>query len=275
VTSTVREFRIQCKSMMTKSKIPSLDYAINPYFGCEHGCAYCYATFMARFRDIKDPWGSFVGIKENAAEVLRKEVPRRQPGVVSFGTVCDAYQQVEERLGLTRECLEAFVDAPGFEVGVLTKSDLVVRDADVLAQLPDPRVGFSITTLDRKLAAAFEPGAPGPSRRLAAMRKLADAGIPVWGFFGPVLPCFSDTDEEITEMLRAMADAGADHVLVDAMNLYPKVVSSVRALIGRAFPEKLDAFAAVRKDHGRYLAELSDRVSETAHAVDIEVDVCF
>jgi DNA repair photolyase len=275
VSPTVREFRIRCKSMMTKSKIPSLDYAINPYFGCEHGCVYCYATFMARFRDIKDPWGSFVGIKENAAEVLQKEVPRRTPGVVTFGTVCDAYQPIEERLGLTRACLEAFIDAEGFEVGVLTKSDLVVRDIDVLSRLADPRAGFSITTLDRKLAAAFEPGAPGPSRRLAAMRTLADAGIPVWGFFGPVLPCFTDADQEIAEMLRAMADAGADHVLIDAMNLYPKVVSSVRALISRAYPSRLDSFDAIRKDHGRYLAELSDRVSEAASTVDIEVEVCF
>ncbi|MCK4915123.1 MAG: radical SAM protein, partial [Candidatus Eisenbacteria sp.] len=121
MTSKPRVFAIECKTLMTKSKIPSLDYAINPYLGCEHGCAYCYATFMARFSDIKDEWGSFVGVKENAPEVLRKEIPRRRPGVVSFGTVCDAYQPVEERYGITRSCLEAFIGADGFEVGVLTK----------------------------------------------------------------------------------------------------------------------------------------------------------
>jgi DNA repair photolyase len=97
----------------------------------------------------------------------------------------------------------------------------------------------------------------------------------VWGFFGPVLPCFTDTNEEIAEMLRAMAAAGAGHVLVDAMNLYPGVVSGVRSLLARAFPEQSDRFEAVRSDHGRYLSELSDRVSEAAHAVDVEVEVCF
>jgi DNA repair photolyase len=270
-----RVFPIECKTLMTKSKIPSLDYAINPYLGCEHGCAYCYATFMARFSDIKDEWGSFVGVKENAAEVLRKEIPRRRPGVVSFGTVCDAYQPVEERYGITRSCLEAFIGTDGFEVGVLTKSDLVLRDVDVLSKLPNADVGFSITCLDRGLAAAFEPGAPSPSRRLTAMRELSREGVPVWGFFGPVLPAFTDGAQEIAEVLRAMAEAGAVRVLVDAMNLYPKVQSNVRSLIAGAFPERLDAFDAVRNDPGAYLSALSRRVATAALTVDLRVDVCF
>ena len=260
---------------MTRSKIPSLDYAINPYLGCEHACIYCYATFMARFSDIKDEWGSFVGVKENAPDVLRKEIPRRRPGVVSFGTVCDAYQAVEERYGITRSCLEAFIDAEGFEVGVLTKSDLVLRDIDVLSKLPNADVGFSITCLDRELAAAFEPRAPSPSRRLAAMRELSRSDVSVWGFFGPVLPTFTDTDDEIAEMLRAMAEAGASRVLVDAMNLYPKVRSSVRALIARAFPDRLDAFDTVRRDPAAYAVALSERVVAAARGVDLRIDVCF
>ncbi len=260
---------------MTKSKIPSLDYAINPYLGCEHACVYCYATFMARFSDIKDEWGSFVGVKENAPDVLRKQILNTRPGVVSFGTVCDAYQPVEERYGMTRSCLEAFIDAEGFEVSVLTKSDLVLRDIDVLSKLPNADVGFSITCLDRELAAAFEPRAPSPSRRLAAMRELSREGIPVWGFFGPVLPTFTDTGDEIAEMLRAMAEAGASRVLVDAMNLYPKVRSSVRALIAGVFPDHLDAFDTVRRDHAAYASALSERVVAAARRVDLKIDVCF
>ena len=275
MTAKPRVFPIQCKTLMSKSKIPSLDYAINPYLGCEHACAYCYATFMARFSDIKDEWGSFVGVKENAPEILRREIPRRRPGVVSFGTVCDAYQPVEERYGIARSCLEAFIGADGFDVGVLTKSDLVLRDVDVLSKLPSADVGFSITCLDHRLAAAFEPGAPSPSRRLAAMRELSREGVPVWGFFGPVLPTLTDTEGEIGEVLRAMAEAGATRVLVDAMNLYPKVQSRVRALIAKVFPDRLDAFDTVRRDLKGYLPALSERVETAARAVDIEVDVCF
>jgi DNA repair photolyase len=158
---------------------------------------------------------------------------------------------------------------------VLTKSDLVLRDIDVLSKLPNADVGFSITCLDRALAAAFEPGAPSPSRRLAAMRELSREGITVWGFFGPVLPTFTDTEEEIAEVLRAMEESGAARVLVDAMNLYPKVQSSVRALIARAFPERLDAFDAVRNDRGAYLSALSERMASVARSVDLRVDVCF
>ena len=275
MTSEPRVFPIRCKTLMTKSKIPSLDYAINPYLGCEHGCVYCYATFMARFSDIKDEWGSFVGVKENAPEILRREIPRRRPGVVSFGTVCDAYQPVEERYGIARSCLEAFIGADGFDVGVLTKSDLVLRDVDVLSRLPSADVGFSITCLDHRLAAAFEPGAPSPSRRLTAMRELSREGVPVWGFLGPVLPTFTNTEGEISELLRAMAEAGATRVLVDAMNLYPKVQSRVRALIAKAFPDRLDAFDAVRRDPKGYLPALSERVETAARGVDLRVDVCF
>jgi len=270
-----RVFTIQCKSLMTKSGIPSLDYAVNPYLGCEHACVYCYATFMKRFAGVEGEWGSFVGVKENAPEVLRKEIGRRAPGVVSFGTVCDAYQVVEEEFGVTRRCLEEFIGASGFDVGVLTKSDLVVRDIDLLSRLESVDVGFSITTLDRELAAVFEPRAPSPSRRLAAMRELSEAGIPVWGFFGPVLPVFSDGVGEITEMLEAMEQSGARRVLVDTMNLYPTVRSGVRTLFAARFAERLPAFEAVLADPGAYAAELADLVESAAQAVGIEVDVCF
>jgi len=270
-----RVFSAPCRSLMTRSKIPSIDYALNPYLGCEHGCVYCYATFMARFANISDKWGTFVGVKENAADVLRREAPRRAPGRVSFGTVCDAYQPVEERLGLTRACLEVFRNVSGFDVGVLTKSDLVLRDTDVLRSLESAEVGFSVTCLDTGLARVVEPGAASPSRRLEAMRELSEDGVSVWGFFGPVLPTLSDSDEAIAEVLEAMARAGAESVLVDSMTLYPKVWNSIRSLFERAFPERLDELKAIRRDQGAYEASLSDRVMRAAARLGVDVDVCF
>jgi len=273
--SKPRVFETECKSLMTKSGIASVDYAVNPYLGCEHACSYCYATFMTRFSGIKDEWGSFVGVKVNAPDVLRREIPRRSPGVVTFGTVCDAYQPVEEERRITRECLEAFVGTEGFEVGVLTKSDLVVRDIDVLSKLESADVGFSITTLDRELADVFEPRAASPSRRLTAMREVARAGITVWGFFGPILPTFSDGDDELAEMFEAMAQSGASRVLVDTMNLYPKVRGTVRKVIASEFPDHAAAFEGVLADPGVYAAELSERARAAASAVGIEADVFF
>lgn len=270
-----RVFETTAKSVMTRSKIPGLDYAVNPYVGCQHACIYCYATFMKKFLRIDDPWGEFVGVKINAPEVLAREARRRTPGVVSFGTACDPYQQVERDYRITRACLEVFAEVSGFDVGVLTKSDLVVRDADVLESIPGVSVGFTVTTLDPDVAAVFEPGAAPPARRLAAMRELANLGIEVWGFFGPVLPGLSDSEEAAAEVFEAMRDSGAGRVLVDRLNLYPKVWASVHPVVRSSFPDAVDFLRAAREDPEDYERALRRHVDEAARSVGIDVDAVF
>lgn len=270
-----RVFETEARSVLTKSKIPGLDYAVNPYVGCGHACAYCYATFMKKFMKIPDPWGEFVGVKVNAAEVLARDVRRSRPGVVSFGTVCDPYQEAEREYRITRSCLEVFTQAEGWQVGVLTKSDLVARDADVLERMHDAEVGLTITTLEPDVAAALEPGAPPPARRLAAMRELGGRGIAVWGFLGPLLPGISDSEEAVREVLTAMRDAGACRVLVDHMNLYPKVVARLRPVLVECFPDLVPALDDVRSGPARYDRELSARVERASRSLDLEVDLCF
>jgi DNA repair photolyase len=268
-------FPIDCKSVLTKSRISSLDYALNPYLGCEHGCIYCYAIFMAKFRNVPGEWGSFVGVKKDAPAVLAKEVARRKPGVVCLGTVCDGYQPVEEGYRISRACLEAFLGTEGFDVGVLTKSDLVLRDADILESLESSNVGITVTCLDAGVARAFEPRAPSPARRLDAIRELRDRGIPAWGFFGPILPTFSDSYDAIAEVLTAMDGARANYVLVDQLNPYPRVWSKLRAFLQREFPDRLDTFAAIRREQAAYEVELRSRVLEAANWVGIDVELCF
>lgn len=273
--SRARVTRIDCKSLLQKSKIPSLQYAVNPYVGCEHGCSYCYATFMARFRKLPGEWGSFVYVKENAPDVLAREVANREPGVVCMSTVCDAYQPAEAEHGVTRRCLEAFLGTSGFQVGILTKSDMFVRDLDVLARLESADVGVTVTTLDEGVAAVFEPGAPSPRRRLDAMAQAARSGLDVWGFFGPVLPGFSDSDDEIGGVLSAFERAGAGRVLVDSLNLYPSVLSRFGHAVATRFPDRLGPLEAARLETDEYEADLSDRVRRIAGSLDIEVDLCF
>ncbi len=270
-----RVFETTARSVLTKSKIPGLDYAVNPYVGCEHACAYCYATFMKKFMKIPDPWGEFVGVKVNAAEVLAREVRKRPPGRASFGTVCDPYQEVERDRLITRACLEVFIQAPEFSVGVLTKSDLVVRDADVLKELADAEVGFTVTTLEPSVAAVVEPGAPPPARRLAAMRELSSQGISVWGFFGPVLPGVSDSEEAITEMLEAMEDAGASRVLVDRVNLYPKVVARLRSVLRESIEPAIPGIDLASCSTVAYERRLRERVRNAAENVGVDVETCF
>ncbi len=273
--AATRVYETTAKSIMTRSKIPGLDYAINPYVGCEHACVYCYAVFMKKFLRIDDPWGAFVGVKVNAPDVLAKEASRRAPGVVSFGTVCDAYQEVERDYRVTRACLEVFTQVEGFDVGVLTKSDLVVRDTDVLERIPDVSVGFTVTTLDPDVAAVLEPGAPPPGRRLAAMRELAGRDIAVWGFFGPILPGLSDSEDAVAEVLASMSDAGADRILVDRMNPYPKVLARLRPALAEHFPDAADVLRAALEDPDAYESELRRRVREASGAVGADVDAVF
>ena len=270
-----RVFETTARSVLTKSKIPGLDYAVNPYVGCGHACVYCYATFMRRFLGISDEWGDFVGIKVNAAHVLAREARRKTPGVVSFGTVCDPYQDVERDYGISRKCLSVFVDVEGFDVGVLTKSDLVVRDVDVLERIGRVDVGFTVTTLDPGVAAALEPAAPSPARRVAAMRALSAQGISVWGFLGPVLPGLPDSDEELGAVLEALSEAGASHVLVDRLNLYPSVLANMRRVMRGRFPTLLPVLEAARSDPAGYEAALRGRVVNAASECGIDVDVCF
>jgi len=125
----VREVR--CKTVLNNSSRG--DYSFNCYTGCAHGCVYCYARFMQRFHPHEEAWGQFVDVKVNAADVLRRQIKRSPPGSVFSCSACDGWQPMERQYGLTRQCCKMLVDA-GFELLVLTKSELVLRDIDILAK---------------------------------------------------------------------------------------------------------------------------------------------
>jgi DNA repair photolyase len=266
--------QIECRSILNKSGIPGIDYALNPYVGCEHACVYCYADFMRRFTGHREPWGTFVDVKVNASEVLRRQLKRLSPGLVSFGTVTDPYQLAEAHYKITRECLKELVGR-GFPVSILTKSALVLRDLDLLKALEALEVGFTVTVLDERVRREFEPHASPSHARLEALRELADAGVKTWLFFGPVLPYFSDSWEQIEGMFTAAAAARVDHVLVDTLNLYPQVWGRVRQLLKRSFPEALPAYEIYRRNRGLYCEELRAKVAEAAREQGVAYRLAF
>lgn len=138
----VRE--VPCKSILNRSGIG--DYSLNCYTGCAHGCVYCYARFMQRFHPHPEPWGKFVDVKVNAVDVLKRQLRRAEPGDVFVSSACDGWQPLEGERRLTRRCCELLLEH-GFQVNVLTKSDLVLRDLDLFAGRR-ARIGVTITTLD-------------------------------------------------------------------------------------------------------------------------------
>jgi DNA repair photolyase len=200
---------IQSKSILSASKI--YPYVINPYTGCQHSCSYCYARFMKRFTGHKEPWGQFVDVKVNAAELLRREITRKRRDTVWVSGVCDPYQPLEGKYRLTRQCLEILADHD-WPVVVQTRSALVLRDIDILKRGKFFEVGFSVTTADDRVRKLFEPGAPPIKARLNALEELHRAGIKTYAMIAPMLP----EADALPELLAG----NIDYVRLDRMNYH-------------------------------------------------------
>lgn len=172
---------IEVKSVMTKSNLPVADYSVNPYVGCTHGCKYCYASFMKRFTNHPEPWGSFVDVKY-WPEIKN---PKKYAGKEAFiGSVTDPYQPCEEKYGRTRALLEQ-LQGSGISISIATRSDLVLRDLDLIKTFPNARVSWSINTLDEDFRKAMDHGA-SIERRLAAMKAFYEAGVQTTCFISPI-----------------------------------------------------------------------------------------
>jgi len=253
--------KVTCRSALNRTGIPGYRYCLNPYVGCSHGCRYCYAAFMTRLFGRQEPWGTFVDVKTNLVDVLRRQLTCRKPptGKVILGTVTDAYQPLEAHVGLTRSCLEVIGQHPALEVDILTKSELVARDIALLLGLRKCSVGFTITVLNEKTARVLEPGAASPGARLAAARQLKEAGLDVWVFVAPLLPGLGDSEEALSMLLVELRRAGIQEVHVDTLNPYPSVVHRLRPTYYRYFPaalKYLDRYLAEPQTYRRRLSQL-------------------
>lgn len=252
-----------CKTILNHSGIS--DYSLNCYTGCAHGCAYCYARFMQRFHPHDEPWGQFVDVKINAVETLKRQLRQAAPGEVFISSACDAWQPIEAQYRLTRRCCELLVER-GFFLNVLTKSRLVLRDLDVLRS-GRARVGVTVTTLDPRLGALWEPGAARVEQRFEVIEAARRAGLETAIMFGPLLPYLSDGQEAIEAMFRRAAELRIVHVWVDALNPRPRVWPAVAALLARCFPELRERYRRILFDgaaRDAYLGELARRVALAA-----------
>ena len=200
---------IYSKSILSPSKV--YDYVINPYVGCQHACSYCYARFMKRFTGHREPWGDFVDIKINAPDLLNKEIRKKKKGTVWISGVCDPYQPLEAKYGLTRKCLDILVQNDWPAV-VQTRSPLVLRDMDIFKKSKDIEVGLSITTADDEIRKIFEPNAPSIMERLRAVETLHQNGIRTYVMIAPMLP--------EAENLTAMLAGKVDYIIIDRMNYH-------------------------------------------------------
>lgn len=228
---------IQCKTILSQTGLPA-DYCLNPYTGCQHGCIYCYARFMKRYTGHKEPWGQFVDVKVNAPEVLKHEITKKPKGRVYLSSVTDPYQPLEKKNQLTRRLLEILA-AAGWPVTIQTKSDLVLRDLDILKKIPEVKVGFTITSLDDKVRKVFEPFAsPNPSR-FEAIEKLKREGLETFAMIAPILPKLTDV-----EGLRKRLEPITDFIWEDNLNIRYGNWPDIEKTVKKHYPELLADFEA-------------------------------
>jgi DNA repair photolyase len=236
-------FKDSARSVISRNDSPDIpfDASLNPYRGCEHGCVYCYARPTHEYLGLSCglDFETRIFVKEDAPGLLRRELGRRSwtPQPLALSGVTDPYQPVERRLTLTRRCLEVLA-ACGNPVSVITKSALVLRDADLLAGLAGDRaatVAISITTLDEELRRQLEPRAASADVRLDAIARLREAGVPTGVMLAPVIPGL--TDHEIPGILARAAEAGASYAAYTMLRLPHGVAGLFGEWLRRCVPD--------------------------------------
>ncbi len=232
------------RSIIARNDSPDLSFgaSLNPYRGCEHGCVYCYARPTHEYLGFSSglDFERRILVKRRAPRLLRQALSSTswRPRVIAISGVTDAYQPVERRLRLTRGCLAVLRDFRN-PVAIVTKNHLVTRDADILAELAEHHcvhVWISVTTLRNELQRVMEPRTSVPGRRLAAIRRLSEAGVPVGVFVAPLIPGL--TDEEMPSILKASAQAGARHASFLLLRLPLGVADHFADWLEAHFPDR-------------------------------------
>jgi DNA repair photolyase len=225
----------------TSARVP-FTWTINPYRGCEFACKYCYARYTHEFMELGDlEFEQKIYVKQQAAWLLRQELKRVKPREeIAIGTATDPYQPAEKRYEVTRSILEVFAEQHGLDLGIVTKSDLVLRDVELLRRIAAQNqlyVNLTVTTVDAALARILEPRAPRPDLRLQAVSQLAQAGIPAGVIIAPVMPGITDAPEALKAVVCATAAAGGRHVYANPLFLKPCSASVFLPFLEAEFPQ--------------------------------------
>lgn len=274
----VEYFTLDSKSLLnrcvSKRQMP-FTWTINPYRGCEFGCRYCYARYTHEFMEMRDgmEFEQKIYVKQHAASLLRGELRRVKPEEsIALGTATDPYQPAERRYEVTRGILEEFARHQGYALGIVTKSNLVVRDLELLKQVAQANrlsVHITVTTLDVNLARILEPRAPRPDLRLDAVRALSHAGLRVGISCSPVVPGITDAPADLEALVRAAAESGADYVFANPLFLKPCSAAVFLPFLEENFPHLAENYRQRYQDraflppaYAKRLSQLISRLRE-------------
>jgi len=264
---------VYCKSVLSRSRIYGVDYSINPYLGCMHGCVYCYARFMVKELPEKLEWGSFVYPKVNAPTVLSRELKKSKPGVVLLSSVTDPYQLIESRYMVTRRILAVLLKA-NYPLVVLTKSDLVLRDLDLIKRFDEVDVGLTLTSLDEEVRRVFEPNAPSVIRRINALKVLVKNNVRTYAFLGPLIPLISE--RTIEKLIEKLAQINVDYIIADKLNIKSENWRTIVSAIRKYYPNIAGRIEnIIFKDYVNYYEVLRSKIRSLARKFNLEVEFCY
>jgi len=271
----VEYFSLPAKSLLNRcisNRNLPFTWTINPYRGCEFGCRYCYARYTHEFMEMRDgmEFEQKIYIKQHTAELLRHDLRRVKKGeCIALGTATDPYQPAERRYEVTRGILEEFARHRGFELGIVTKSNLIVRDVDILREVSRNNVlsiHITVTTLNVELARILEPRAPRPDMRMAAVRELSQAGLHVGVSSSPILPGITDDPADLEAVVREAAAAGAQHLFAGPLFLKPCSAAVFLPFLEQNFPHLVENYRQRYQDraflppsYGKRMAQLIAR----------------
>ncbi len=273
----VEYFTLPARSLLnrcTGNRMP-FTWTINPYRGCEFACKYCYARYTHEFMEMRDgtDFEQKIYVKQHAADLLRQELRHVQPGEdIAIGTATDPYQPAERRYEVTRAILQELALHSDLDLGIITKSNLILRDIALLKEIGRRnrlKVSVTITTLKVDLARLLEPRAPRPDLRLEAVRKLNENGIRTGVSCAPVLPGITDIPEDLEMLVKAVAEAGAKHIFGNGLFLKPCSAAVFFPFLEKEFPELMENYrqryqnrAFLPKAYGQQLSELMTRLRQ-------------
>ena len=242
---------VETRGVVTKTDLPVCDYAANPYVGCTHACRYCYASFMKRFTGHPEPWGTFLDVKHWP----KIRDPSKYDGKEIFiGSVTDPYLPQEAEYGRTRALLEQLKDS-GAKISIATKSDLILRDLDLISSFPDARVSWSINTLDETFREDMDK-AVSVERRMEAMRRFHEAGVRTTCFISPIFPGITEPKEIILK-----AKDICNLVWLENLNLRGSFKADIMAYVSEKRPDLVPLYDRIynRRDLG-YWEELDSEM---------------
>jgi len=245
---------IKAKSIITRSNLPDTDYVINPYIGCIHSCLYCYARFMKRFTGHKEPWGKFIDIKINAPDLIPERTLKYEGKSIFMSSVTDPYNPLERKCQLTRRILERLIPLQP-DLGIQTKSDLVLRDIDLLRQFRSCQVGMTITTTDDNLRKEIEPSTSSVQKRIKALGRLKEAGINTYVFIGPILPFFTEW-KEIVYRTKNFTDS----YMFENLNITGAVWSQVKNWLNERHSDLLREYEHIYFTKNNYWDKVEEEI---------------